>query len=395
MPLPSSCQAALLENWQRSGFGLYIHWPFCASKCPYCDFNSHVSAEVDHERWKRAYLSEIARSSRETNGRVLSSVFFGGGTPSLMPPDLVGAILEGIAASWTLANDIEITLEANPSSADAGNFRGFRDAGINRVSIGIQALRDADLKALGRLHSAREALAAYSIARDVFPRASFDLIYARQNQSLDSWRSELRQALDLIPDHLSLYQLTIEDGTAFGDRYRRGRLPGLPGDDLGADFYLLTQEVCDAAGLPAYEISNHARPGEESRHNMIYWRTGDYVGIGPGAHGRLTVNNSRLATESASAPAEWLTAVERTGTGETLREAISDADNLAEWLIMGLRLREGIELARLPEEAASGSKMKYLFDMNLIETDERNLRATVKGRPLLNMILRELTADMC
>ena len=383
------------ENWQRAGFGIYVHWPFCAAKCPYCDFNSHVAAEIDHERWKRAYLSEIARTSRETGNRILSSIFFGGGTPSLMPPDLVGAVLEGITASWTLANDIEITLEANPTSAEAGKFRGFRDAGINRVSIGIQALRDPDLKALGRLHGANEALAAYDTARNIFPRASFDLIYGRQEQSLADWRKELCEAVSLAPNHLSLYQLTIEEGTAFGDRYRRGGLPGLPDDSLGADLYLITQEICNTAGLPAYEISNHARPGEESRHNMIYWRAGDYIGIGPGAHGRLTMNAVRLATEAASAPAAWLSAVEQAGTGESSRAIIRDADNLAERLMMGLRLQEGIELASLPEGATSGSRIKQLFDMDMIETDECNLRVTEKGRPLLNAVLRELAADMC
>ncbi|HDR29144.1 radical SAM family heme chaperone HemW, partial [Rhodovulum sp.] len=284
------------EDWQAGGFGLYVHWPFCLSKCPYCDFNSHVAASIDMGEWQRAYLSEIRRIGAETGPRTLTSVFFGGGTPSLMAPDLVAAILDTVRATWPCANDMEVTLEANPGSVEAGRFAGYRDAGVGRVSLGVQALNDADLGRLGRLHSAAEARAAFDIARNTFERVSFDLIYARQDQLLADWQAELGQALALGVDHLSLYQLTIEPGTAFGDRHARGGLRGLPDDDRAADMYLATQEICAAAGLPAYEVSNHARPGAESRHNLIYWRYGDYAGIGPGAHGRLTLDGRRWAT---------------------------------------------------------------------------------------------------
>ncbi len=298
MRLPSLCGGAVLaEDWQQGGFGFYVHWPFCASKCPYCDFNSHVSAEIDESRWVRAYLREIDRYAAEVPERVLTSIFFGGGgTPSLMAPDTVSAILERIRAHWPVANDLEVTLEANPGSVEAGRFRGYADAGVNRVSVGVQALNDADLRRLGRLHTVEEALAALEIARNTFERVSFDLIYARQGQTLEEWRAELSGALEFAADHLSLYQLSIEPGTAFGDRYDAGKLRGLPDEDLSAEMYLLTQEMCETAGFHAYEVSNHAKPGAESRHNQIYWRYGDYAGIGPGAHSRLTVdgNDTRL-----------------------------------------------------------------------------------------------------
>ncbi|HEV8036210.1 radical SAM family heme chaperone HemW, partial [Yoonia sp.] len=263
-----------MEDWEHGGFGLYIHWPFCQAKCPYCDFNSHVVAQIDQNAWAEAYLSEIARVGAETQGRVLRSVFFGGGTPSLMDPAVVDAILKKVRATWPIANDLEVTLEANPTSVEAGRFAGYRDAGVNRVSMGIQALNDADLKALGRLHSADEAMRAFEIARKVFDRVSFDLIYARQGQSVADWTAELQHALDLAVDHLSLYQLTIEDGTAFGDRYAAGKLRGLPDDDAAADMYAVTQEICEAAGFAGYEVSNHARAGCESIHNKIYWHYG-------------------------------------------------------------------------------------------------------------------------
>lgn len=303
-----------MDDWRNGGFGLYLHWPFCQSKCPYCDFNSHVAATIDQGRWQRAYLSEIRRLGAETEGRVLNSVFFGGGTPSLMEPDLVAAILETVRATWPLANDLEVTLEANPGSVEAGRFRGYRAAGVNRISMGIQALNDADLRKLGRLHTVAEARAAFDVARTTFDRVSFDLIYARQDQPLEHWRSELTEALTMAADHLSMYQLTVEDGTAFGDRFKRGKLRGLPEEELSADMYALTQDLCEAAGLPAYEVSNHARPGAESRHNLIYWRGGDYAGVGPGAHGRLTFPTGRWATEAPRAPAAWLERVERDGT---------------------------------------------------------------------------------
>ena len=383
-------------DWESAGFGLYLHWPFCQAKCPYCDFNSHVAAEIDDSRWNRAFLAEIDRLGQETRRRILSTVFFGGGTPSLMSPDLVADILTRIRATWPMANDPEITLEANPTSVEAGRFRAFRDAGVNRVSMGIQALNDPDLRRLGRMHSAAEARAAFEIARNTFDRVSFDLIYARQHQTLDAWRAELTEALTMASDHLSLYQLTIEDGTVFGARHARGLLPGLPEDDLAADMFALTQEVTGRAGLPAYEVSNHARNGSESRHNLIYWRAGDWGGIGPGAHGRLTLGDTRWATETHLAPAAWLNAVEQSGSGETTRSAVPRGEQAEELLMMGLRLSEGVDLARygcLAESPLDQSKINDLVDMGLLEAKPRRLTVTPQGRPVLNAILRELLAS--
>ncbi len=385
----------MTEDWRRAGFGVYVHWPFCAAKCPYCDFNSHVRAGVDQDRWRRALVSEVRAAGAMVPGRRVDTVFFGGGTPSLMPPETVGAVIEAIAEVWTLAEDAEITLEANPTSVEAGRFRGYRDAGVNRVSLGIQALNDADLHALGRMHSAAEARAALGIARDTFQRVSFDLIYARQGQSLEAWRAELTEALTMAGDHLSLYQLTIEDGTRFGDLAARGRLRGLPDTDLAADLYLATQELCDAAGLPAYEVSNHARPGGESRHNLIYWRHGDYAGIGPGAHGRLTLAEGRMATETAPRPEDWLGRVEAGGTGITAMEPIAPADQAAELLLMGLRLREGIDAERYASLAGRALDTDAIRDLErdqLIVYIDNNLRATESGRLLLNRVIAALAA---
>ncbi|MCX8952482.1 radical SAM family heme chaperone HemW, partial [Ruegeria sp. NA] len=264
----------MADDWRNGGFGLYVHWPFCEAKCPYCDFNSHVSKTIDQKQWLDAYLSELRRSAVETPDRVLNTIFFGGGTPSLMDPETVAAVIETARALWRPANDMEISLEANPGSVEAGRFAAYRDAGVNRISMGVQALNDEDLRRLGRIHTVAEARAAFDIARDCFERVSFDLIYARQHQTLDAWRAELNEALSMAVDHLSLYQLTIEDGTAFGDRYAVGKLRGLPEDDSAADMYLATQEICEKHGLPAYEVSNHARPGAESVHNLVYWRYG-------------------------------------------------------------------------------------------------------------------------
>ena len=383
------------EDWREGGFGLYLHWPFCQAKCPYCDFNSHVAAVIDQDRWKRAYLSEIYRLGAETESRVLDTVFIGGGTPSMMQPELVAAVLDKVRATWPTSNSFEVTLEANPTSAEAGRFRGYREAGVNRLSMGIQALNDADLRALGRLHSVAEARAAFDMARDSFNRISFDLIYARQNQTLENWTAELREAMSMAVDHLSLYQLTIEDGTAFGDRFARGRLRGLPVEDAAADMYLATQEICEAAGMPAYEISNHARPGAESRHNRIYWHYGDYLGIGPGAHGRLTLNGTRLATDTPKQPGAWLKQVETTGSGEGERVALTPDDQLMEFLMLGLRLREGISLARLDRFAVPDelhNKIKYLAEIDMLETVNGQLRTTPAGRPVLNAVLAELYA---
>ena len=381
-----------MEDWEHGGFGLYIHWPFCQAKCPYCDFNSHVVAHIDQQAWQDAYLSEIERIGAETPERILRSVFFGGGTPSLMDPDVVDAILTKVRATWPIANDIEITLEANPTSVEAGRFAGYRDAGVNRVSMGIQALNDTDLKALGRLHSAHEAMQAFDIARHVFDRVSFDLIYARQGQSIQDWEKELRQALGLAVDHLSLYQLTIEDGTAFGDRYAAGKLRGLPDDDVAADMYAVTQEVCGSAGLRSYEVSNHARPDCESIHNKIYWKYGDYAGIGPGAHGRLTLGGTRYATEAPLAPAMWLSQVRKTGNGDRSREALQRADQFVEFLLMGMRLREGVVLSRFADcmNENYSHNISSLIDMGFVKYDEATLTLTDLGYPVLNAVLREM-----
>lgn len=386
--------AALDEDWRNGGFGLYVHWPFCQAKCPYCDFNSHVSREIDQSAWVRAYLSEIERTAAETPGRVLTSIFFGGGTPSLMAPDTVAAVIGAARAHWPLANDIEITLEANPGSVEAGRFAGFRDAGVNRVSLGVQALNDDDLRRLGRIHSVAEARAAFDIARRCFDRVSFDLIYARQGQTLESWRSELSEALEMAVDHLSLYQLTIEPGTAFGDRYKAGKLRGLPDDDLSADMYFATQEICTRHGLPAYEVSNHARPGSESRHNLIYWRYGDYLGIGPGAHGRVTLDNVRYATETPRNPAAWLKAVRR-GAAESVRTQLDPQDQASEYLMMGIRLAEGLDIDRFEKIAGCplpADRIAYLRDLGMIALSGNRLTVTDQGRPILNAIIRELLA---
>ncbi len=382
-----------MNDWQSGGFGLYLHWPFCQSKCPYCDFNSHVVAKIDQTRWRDAYLREIKRLGAETQGRVLQTVFFGGGTPSLMEPQLVADVLDAVRATWPMVNDPEITLEANPGSVEAGRFRGFRQAGVNRISMGVQALNDDDLRRLGRLHSVAEARAAFDIARSTFDRVSFDLIYARQDQTLAAWRAELTEALSMAVDHLSMYQLTIEDGTAFGDRFARGGLKGLPDEDVQADMYEVTQEVCAAHGMPAYEVSNHAKSGQESRHNLIYWRMGDYVGIGPGAHGRLTLNRQRWATEAPKQPGVWLQMVEAGLAGEMPRSASSRDDHTMEYLLMSLRLAEGSDMARfrvisghdLPE-----AKLRDLEAAGLVRRDGGQLITSAEGRLLLNAILRDL-----
>jgi oxygen-independent coproporphyrinogen-3 oxidase len=388
-------RAVLAEDWQNGGFGLYIHWPFCQAKCPYCDFNSHVSREIDQTRWLRAYLSELDRVAAETQGRVLNTVFFGGGTPSLMAPETVAAILAQVRKFWPTSNDMEITLEANPGSVEAGRFAAYRDGGVNRISMGIQALNDRDLQRLGRIHSVEEAQKAFDIARKTFDRVSFDLIYARQDQTLADWTGELKEALSMAIDHLSLYQLTIEQGTAFGDRYNRGKLRGLPEDDLAADMYEATQSICAEAGMLPYEVSNYAAVGSESRHNQIYWRYGDYAGIGPGAHARVTIEGTRYATETWRNPNKWLHEAEA-GNGENLREAISTEDQAAEFLLMGLRLSEGIDLRRyeaLAGKPIDGRRVETLIDIGMIERDERHLRVLPEGRMVLNSVLSELLVD--
>jgi oxygen-independent coproporphyrinogen-3 oxidase len=384
------------DDWQAGGFGIYIHWPFCQAKCPYCDFNSHVTARIDSARWMSSYLSEIRRLAPETEGRTVRSVFFGGGTPSLMEPELVDAVLAEVRRHWRVANDWEVTLEANPSSSDAARFRGYRQAGVNRLSMGFQALNDADLKQLGRLHTVAEAEAAFAIARGCFERVSFDLIYARQEQTIAAWEAELQRAIALSPDHLSLYQLTIEDGTAFGDRFARGKLRGLPNESLAADMFARTQEICEAAGMPAYEVSNHCRPGQESQHNLIYWRYGDYLGIGPGAHGRISHGGSRSATESHRAPGKWLEEVETRGVGESVRVVLSQAESADEHLLMGLRLTEGIDMARharLAGRPLDPERIAFLQSLGAVRIQNGRLATTAEGRLVLNAVLRELTAD--
>jgi oxygen-independent coproporphyrinogen-3 oxidase len=385
-------QSIGLQDWQSGGFGLYIHWPFCQSKCPYCDFNSHVSAAIDQTRWQQAYEAEIEHAGAETRGRVLQTVFFGGGTPSLMSPDLIDAILTKVRATWPCSNDIEITMEANPGSVEVGRFQGYWNAGVNRVSIGVQSLNNTDLKALGRLHSVEDAKSAIVIAQNIFERVSFDLIYARQNQSLVAWQSELTEALALASGHLSLYQLTVEDGTAFGDRFRRGLLRGLPDEDLGADMYLATQEMTEAAGYQSYEVSNYAQHGQESRHNCIYWNAGDYIGIGPGAHGRLTLNNKRFATEEILSPLNWLIAVEKNeGSGQ--RNIISKREQGIEYVMMGLRRNIGIDLIRLEgihRDSTRMAKIEELRRLGMVQVEENRLTATRQGRLVLNAVIEAL-----
>lgn len=384
------------HDWQAGGFGLYLHWPFCESKCPYCDFNSHVAERVDQSAWLDAYCLELARLGAETHGRVLQTVYFGGGTPSLMAQEVIAGIIECIRETWRTVNDLEITLEANPGSVEAARFEGYRRAGVNRVSLGIQALDDAALRALGRVHSKQQALKALEIAKMTFDRVSFDLIYARQFQSLAEWRSELSEALGLAADHLSLYQLTIEDGTAFAARAARGKLAGLPNEDLSADMYDLTQDLCGAAGLPAYEVSNHARPGSESRHNMIYWRGGDYMGVGPGAHGRLTTTDGRYATEALRDPNAWLSAASSGKGGDRLREKLAPMDVALEYLLMSLRTNEGMDLERyaaMADKPIPEQRVATLIDHGLLLRADGKLRTSAPGRLVLNGILKDLAAD--
>jgi putative oxygen-independent coproporphyrinogen III oxidase len=377
-------------------FGVYLHWPFCLSKCPYCDFNSHVRhAPVDQERYVRAFRAEIAATGARVPGRTVSTIFFGGGTPSLMAPATVGAILDAVAAHWTIAADAEVTLEANPSSVEAERFRGYRAAGVNRVSLGVQALDDAALAALGRLHSVKEALDAVAIARAIFPRYSFDLIYARPGQTVDAWRVELDRAIDEAAEHLSLYQLTIEDETPFAALHAAGKLV-VPDQDAARDLYDLTQEVCAARGLPAYEVSNHARPGAECRHNLVYWRGHEYAGIGPGAHGRLDVDGVRRAIATEKQPESWLTQVETGGHGVVVDEALTRSERADEFLLMGLRLAEGIDPARFAALAGrelDARRIATLRDDGFIEIARSGeLRVTPAGFPVLDAIVADLAA---
>jgi len=376
-------------------FGLYLHWPFCSAKCPYCDFNSHVRSNVVEATWANAFDREIARVASETGPRVLKSIFLGGGTPSLMSVELVDRVLQATRRAWNWANDIEITLEANPTSIEAKRFQGYRKAGVNRVSLGVQALNEDDLRKLGRLHSVDEALRGLETARATFDRVSFDLIYARQDQGLKDWERELRRALAFEPDHLSLYQLTIEPGTAFGARLDAGGLTGLPDEDLAADMFETTQDICKAAGLPAYEISNHAKLGSESVHNMLYWRQQDWAGIGPGAHGRLTIDGNRVATETLLNPEDWLNAVLKDGTGEVPKVSLDSRTVLKELLLMGLRIKAGIPVAQLEQLGwhAFDAGTQRMVEGGFLEIAGGALRATETGRPVLNSVIAELYHD--
>ncbi len=378
------------------GFGVYLHWPFCASKCPYCDFNSHVRhAPVDEARFLAAFRREIAHVAGRTPGRRVSSIFLGGGTPSLMRPETVAGLLEAVSEAWGFAPGIEVTLEANPTSVEAGRFRGYRSAGVNRVSLGVQALNDADLKALGRLHSVAEALKAVETAAAHFERFSFDLIYARPGQTPQAWEKELREAIARAAEHLSLYQLTIEPGTPFFGLAKAGKLVP-PDDEVARALYDVTQEVCEAAGLPAYEISNHARAGAQSRHNLLYWRYGEYAGIGPGAHGRLVLPGGRTGTVTERAPEAWLERVEREGHGIRELEPLSLPDQADEFLMMGLRLAEGIDLARYAELKGSPLDEARLADLAaeglIAQREGGRIAATPRGAPVLNALVAALAA---
>lgn len=382
-----------MDDWENGGFGIYIHWPFCAAKCPYCDFNSHVRKSVDQSRWLSAIRLELKNNAIRTKGRTVNTIFFGGGTPSLMEPETVAGIIKEIAKLWVLALDIEISLEANPTSVEAQKFSDFRKAGINRISMGIQSLRNDDLKALGRMHSVNEARKAFDIAKDNFKRVSFDLIYARQGQSKFNWENELKEASSMAVDHLSLYQLTIEDGTRFGDLYERGNLKGMPNDSLAADMYDITQEVTLQNDMPAYEISNHAIEGAESRHNLIYWRYGDYIGVGPGAHGRISENGNKIATTTIENPENWLRGVELNGTSTIDDEVINHIDQASEYLMMSLRLIEGVDMERYKKISGVALDNK-LIDKNiengLIKVINNNLIATQRGRIILNTLIKDL-----
>jgi len=386
----------MVKMTSTTPFAVYVHWPFCLSKCPYCDFNSHVRhGGIDEGRFVRAFETELATTAERIGARTVSSIFFGGGTPSLMLPSSVEIILDAIARHWTIAHDAEVTLEANPTSVEATRFRGYRAAGVNRVSLGVQALDDTALKELGRLHSVQEALDAVAVARLIFDRYSFDLIYARPRQTLEQWSAELKRAIAEAAEHLSLYQLTIEPDTPFFGLHKAGKLI-VPDEDLGRDLYDLTQQVCADAGLPAYEISNHARAGAECRHNLVYWRGHEYAGVGPGAHGRLNLGDRRFATETEKRPESWLMRVEATGSGLTVDETLTPGETADEFLLMGLRLAEGIEPARyhaLCGREIDPKRVAVLREEGAVETTaDGRLRVTQSGFPVLDAVVADLAA---
>jgi oxygen-independent coproporphyrinogen-3 oxidase len=386
----------MMTDQVDGGFGIYVHWPFCEAKCPYCDFNSHVRhAGVDQPRFAAAFERELAHFAARTRGRRVDSIFLGGGTPSLMEPATVGRVLDAIAGLWSVAPDVEVSMEANPSSVEAGRFRGYRAAGVNRLSIGVQALDDGDLRRLGRLHDVAQAKVAIGIARSTFERISFDLIYARPGQDAGAWRRELTEAIGLAADHLSLYQLTIEQGTPYFELHRAGKLV-VPDADTAADLYDLTREICDSHGMPAYEVSNHAAPGAECRHNLVYWRYGDYVGVGPGAHGRLTGGNGKFATATERHPETWLSAVEARGEGTVEDIALTREEQGDEFLLMGLRLVEGVDLARyeaIADRRIDPRRVAQLLEHGMVERlSDTRLRATPAGFLVLDAVVADLAA---
>ncbi len=388
--------ARMIPDDRQPGFGVYVHWPFCAAKCPYCDFNSHVRHQkIDEERFAAAFVREMATMRARTGPRTVTSIFLGGGTPSLMKPQTVGAVLEAVAANWTVPDGIEVTLEANPSSVEASRFRGYRAAGVNRVSLGVQALDNRDLRFLGRLHDVDQALGAIRLARETFPRLSFDLIYARPGQTLDAWEKELGEAIGHAADHLSLYQLTIEEGTRFHALHAAGKFE-IPDPDHAAELYRLTQEVTAAHGLPAYEISNHARPGAESRHNLVYWRYGEYVGVGPGAHGRFLEGGRRVVTFTEKMPETWANLVEAQGHGVIGGETLTRSEEADEFLLMGLRLTEGIDLDRFEQLSGrplSSKRIAVLQDEALVApVGNSRLRATSAGMIVLDAVVADLAS---
>jgi putative oxygen-independent coproporphyrinogen III oxidase len=401
--LPLSAPPFLTETLEtraplagENALAIYVHWPFCQSKCPYCDFNSYARRTISEEQYIEAAFRELDHYAAETRARPVSSIFFGGGTPSLMAPQTVGALLGAVARHWSIESTCEITLEANPSSVESHRFAGYRSAGVNRVSLGVQSLSDEQLRFLGRLHTAAEARQALEVAGRHFERMSFDLIYARPGQTESEWRAELGEALALARGHLSLYQLTIEPETAFFDLHRRGKLR-VPGPDLAADLYTITQEICEADGLPAYEVSNHAAPGEESRHNLTYWRYGDYIGIGPGAHGRLTVGRKKHATAGAKAPGAWHAKVHECGSGCEERVEVNPRQQAEEALLMGLRLREGLDLSAVLAKTGFGPALQVvtpLEEEGLLQRDGDWLRATRQGRLVLNALVEAIAAGL-
>ena len=392
----SRADASLAGHGAPSAFGVYVHWPFCLSKCPYCDFNSHVRhAAIDEERFARAFAREIETSASRIGRRKVTSIFLGGGTPSLMQPQTVGAILEAIGKCWHVAPDVEVTLEANPTSVEATRFAGYRAAGVNRVSLGVQALDDASLKMLGRLHSAREALDAVAIARSAFHRYSFDLIYARPDQTPAMWATELKRAIAEAAEHLSLYQLTIEEGTPFFGLHQAGKLK-TPDEATARTLYDVTQEICALHGLPAYEISNHARERAECRHNLVYWRGQEYAGIGPGAHGRLDVSGIRHAIANEKRPEAWLMRVEANGHGASADDCLNAEERADEFLLMGLRLAEGIDpkrYAALAGRPLDADRIALLSEEGAIAIDSNGrLRVTQAGFPVLDAVVADLAA---